>query len=204
MFDLCGMTFGFLKVTRRSEEPYHGEVAWVCQCECGKATTVPSRNLRKGHTKSCGCKRAELVGIRNTKHGHSVNRQMGLEYRIWVEMKQRCYNPKCNRYHTHGERGITVCERWRESFEAFLEDMGTRPSKGLSIERRDNNGNYESGNCYWATRKQQARNKRTTMFLTVNGETKPVSQWAEESGINYHTLRARIKSGWTAERAIRK
>ncbi len=200
--NLTGQKFGTLSVLGRVDESpeYHGQVAWACQCECGNVCVVVGRDLRVGHTKSCGCKKAEMIRAANTTHGGSRGRHP--EYRIWGEMLQRCENPNSNRYYTHGARGIKVCERWRHSYTAFIEDMGRRPAKELTLERRDNDGNYEPGNCYWATRVEQARNRRNSLSITIGGQTKPLLVWAEETGIKYATIYYRLKAGWTPEEAV--
>lgn len=118
-------------------------------------------------------------------------------------MKSRCYCASDQNYQNYGARGIRVCDRWRESFEAFLADMGQRPSPRHSIERRENNGHYEPGNCYWATRSEQSRNKRTTRFVTIDGVTKPLAEWAETHGLKYHTLKRRVRVGETGARLLR-
>jgi hypothetical protein len=114
-------------------------------------------------------------------------------------MRQRCENYKNGSFMDYGHRGISVCERWN-SFENFLEDMGEKPV-GLTIERKDNNGNYDSKNCIWATRKEQTRNRRNRRSLTINNETRSVSDWASLSGIRYGTIIYRLKKGWDAKRA---
>jgi len=116
-------------------------------------------------------------------------------------MLRRCHNPHCDNYANYGGRGITVCERWL-TLEQFLEDMGTRPSSEHSIERRDNDGNYEPSNCYWATPKEQARNRRNNRMLTYNGRTLCVAEWAEELGIVPNRIHNRLQLGWSDEKII--
>jgi hypothetical protein len=117
-------------------------------------------------------------------------------------MKQRCYDPNCSSYSEYGGRGIRVCDEWRDDFTAFIRDMGPRPPHCESIDRRDTNGNYEPGNCRWATRIEQIRNRRNTVFLTFGAETRPMAEWAEIRGIPYKTLRDRINDGWSPEMAL--
>ena len=126
------------------------------------------------------------------------------EYKAWKRIRHRCHNPKHMAYRYYGARGIAVCERWKGSFEAFFEDMGPRPSKDHSIDRfPDNDGNYEPGNCRWATRNQQMRNRRNTRWVTIAGETKCLTDWIESSELPSGTVSHRIyKLGWPIERAL--
>lgn len=153
--DLTGQRFGRLRVlgqdgyTRVSRN-----AVWVCQCDCGNTARVDSGMLRHGDTASCGCYRKEVIAERNRRHGMRRNRV----YTTWVGMRQRCGNPNAHAYENYGGRGITVCERWR-NFQNFYADMGERPP-GLTLDRIDNDGNYEPGNCRWATRQVQSQNQR--------------------------------------------
>ncbi len=133
-------------------------------------------------------------------NGNTIHGSRSPEYRTWSGMLQRCKNKKYTKYHLYGGRGITVCERWHK-FDNFLVDMGPRP-EGLTLDRIDNNGNYEPGNCRWATKKQQARNMRPNIVLTVNGETKLLVEWAEQKGICFNTMRERIYRGFPPELVI--
>lgn len=136
------------------------------------------------------------------RHGESGVTDAKL-YRVWVNMKQRCYNPKSPEYHNYGERGISVCHEWVNDFTTFMhwaEENGYR--QGLSIERIDNNANYSPENCRWATSRDQSNNQRKTVFLTYNGETKPLSFLAEEHGLTRELVKHRLMRGWTIERAL--
>lgn len=173
------------------------DVVYDAVCDCGTDRRVRGYQLRSGRTTSCGCARPVPSQLR---HGHSKREKDSPEYVAWRSMIGRCRNPKATNYRWYGGRGISVCDRW-SSFDAFLEDMGTRPP-GCNIERIDNSGNYEPGNCRWATRKEQGRNKRNNVVLSMNGETLCVAEWAERTGIKRHTISARLAKGWPVDRAL--
>ena len=144
-----------------------------------------------------------MFAVRWTTHGHArpgVCRSV--EYSTWARIVARCENPKNPAFNDYGGRGIRVCARWRASFSAFLADMGYRPDKGYSIERLNVNGHYEPGNCTWATAKQQARNRRSSRFVSLDGETLSVAEWSERTGICSSTIIRRLNEGWPPERAL--
>jgi hypothetical protein len=124
------------------------------------------------------------------------------ERNIWRAMRNRCLNPKAKGYHRYGGRGIAICDRWRDSFEAFMEDMGPRPSLKHSVERKDNGGNYEPGNCVWATQYVQCRNMRTNRMITFEGVTLCAKDWAAKVGMSYKVLSWRLNNGWSPEQAL--
>lgn len=189
--DLSGQSFGKLKVVGYVGKDAFGDSFWQCHCDCGRvAPAVAGNNLKSGRTGSCGCE----------QHG---NRGKAKEYTAWNAIRARCCNPNSIQYADYGGRGVLMCDRWKESFESFLADMGPKPGPGYSIDRfPDNNGNYEPGNCRWATRTEQNRNKRNNRMLTFNGVTKSMAQWAEETGISYFVLRSRKQRGWSDEDAL--
>lgn len=160
LLDLTGQPFGRLTVTSRGPNGKHGEVRWHCRCTCGNETLVYAGNLRSGDTRSCGCLSRELLVTRSTTHGAARVGAETPEYHAWHAMFQRCTNPHHASWEDYGGRGVTVCERW-QSFENFIADMGPRPSPKHSLDRTNNDGNYEPSNCRWATWNEQARNRRS-------------------------------------------
>ncbi len=170
---------------------------WLCRCDCGNAVTVTGSHLREGRVVSCGCYHAERQ--REVPRKHGMKGAPG--YDSWVDMRQRCTNPNSQDWPNYGGRGIRVCAAW-DDFAQFIRDMGV-PEPGRSIERNDVNGDYEPGNCRWATKLEQARNTRRTRFITLDGETKPLTEWCEERGVPYWTAHARLRRGATAEAALR-
>jgi hypothetical protein len=172
---------------------------WKCLCDCGNYSEVSGSNLRSGAVASCGCVSQE--GLTAT-HGEGTLRNITREYRIWRDMKSRCYNPKRNNYHLYGGRGITVCDRWRNSYEAFLKDMGRAPSPKHTLDRTDNSKGYSPDNCTWETMSRQARNRRSTRMLTYDGRTMAASDWADEMGISLGLILGRLSLGWSVERTL--
>jgi hypothetical protein len=169
---------------------------WLCKCDCGESVDVRGDHLRRGETISCGCM---LVDRPNRPAGDPERRKV---YRVWAKMISRCFNKDDRNYRRYGARGITVCDRWRNSFESFFADMGRRPTQDHSIDRINNDGNYEPTNCRWATRDEQAVNRRTNRIVEYDGDRLTVSQWSRKVGIKAGTLRHRLVNGWSAGDAL--
>ena len=194
--DITGQRFGRLVVVERAENDRNGTAQWLCHCDCGAEKIVKGINLR-GQTRSCGCYHSDQIALRNKTHG-LANRP---EYVVWLAMKARCYDPKNKRFPRYGARGIEVCSRWLASFEAFYADMGPRP-QGYTLERKHNDKGYSPCNCIWATRVEQARNRGNNHWISFEGETRCLQEWADLYGLKQPTLSMRLKRGWPIERAL--
>lgn len=191
--DIIGKRFGRLVVECLGERAACGKLRYVCKCDCGKTRLVHRQMLLKGGTKSCGCLRSEMLAERSRTHGHTTGGKSTKIYRVWATMIQRCTTPTDQKYYAYGARGIRVCERWM-TFENFLADMGERP-EGRSLDRIDNDGNYEPGNCRWATNIEQAGNTRQNRYVVVNGTRMCVTEAARVIGVKMPTLSYWIKRG---------
>jgi hypothetical protein len=169
------------------------------RCDCGIEKRIMCKNLISGNALSCGCIKRERKPIGNLKHGQCGT----LAYRSYTAMLTRCYNPKATHYAQYGGRGIKVCQRWREGFEFFFADMGPRPTSEHSIDRWPNNdGDYELGNCRWATAEQQYNNRQASVFLKHDGKRMTIAQWALATGLPDCVIRTRLGLGWSIERAL--
>lgn len=195
--DLTGQTFNDWTVLGLDEErskprrPY-----WRCRCICGTAGSHRSDTLKSGGSRGCGCRKAKETGDLFRKHGMSSSPV----YKVWAAMRTRCRDERSAAWKYYGARGITVDPRW-DSFDAFYADMGEPPPRH-SLERRDNDQGYSPENCYWATHTEQMRNTRRNRYLTWQGETLTMAEWAERLGIPYARLYSRISAGWSVERAL--
>lgn len=201
--DLTGRKFHFLTALFASgQKSAQGRSLWVCQCLCGNKPLITDNQLITGRATSCGCIRREKLLKRNTKHGHAVRGKMLPEYGIWCGIKERCYNPNEKAYKYYGGRGISMSQKWQDSFENFYTDMGPRPSENHSIDRINNDGNYEPSNCRWATDREQAQNQSTTRLMTYNGKTLTMTEWARTLNMSIQTLHSRLCRGWSDEKAL--
>ncbi len=193
--DLHGRRFGRLEViARHVENSRHQKAQWECLCDCGTTKVIDSGSLVSGKTLSCGCyhrERTAEVGRSIVTHGMKNSS----EYNVWNHMRQRCNNPNNISYSNYGGRGITVCDRWLNSFEAFYADMGPRPSAEHSIERRDVNGHYEPSNCYWATNDIQQNNRRNNVHYEFEGDKLTAAQISRRTGIERHRVGYRMDRG---------
>lgn len=201
--ELIGERFGKLVVLEESGKNKNKEILWLCQCDCGNKTLVPTYSLTSGNTKSCGCSR----GIHG-KHGAYKGGKVERLYRVWLRMKTRCSNHNVQEYRNYGERGIRVCEEWEKSYASFREwalENGYNPNAKqgeCTIDRIDNNKGYFPDNCRWVSMKEQSINRRCNVFLTINGERMVVSEAAKKYNVPYDTLLARHHMGWKDEDAI--
>lgn len=195
--NITGMQFGELIALEFIERRGKCHDYWKWKCRCGAEKVIRKTSVTSGLTESCGCKNRKRACKQLTKHGWYGTRT----YRSWTAMIQRCENPNKDNYDIYGGRGISVCKRWRDSFDNFLADMGERP-KGKSIDRIDHNGNYESDNCRWASSKTQCRNRRNNRYLTHNGESRCLAEWVEITGIDGATIDSRLKRGWSVKQAL--
>jgi hypothetical protein len=194
--DMAGARFTRFLVMETAGSDKHGNAKWLCSCDCGNKKVVLGQSLRSGMTQSCGCLNREINAKRSTTHGMAHTS----DYKSWHAMIQRCTNPNNHKWQRYGGRGISICNRWM-SFENFVDDMGHRP-KGMTIDRIDNDGNYEPANCRWATQAQQSINKSSNVFLVIHGKAVTLTYAARAAGISPACLRYRLKKGWSMEIAI--
>ena len=198
--DLTGKKFDRLTVLRRGpdKKTKNGSKIhyWECVCDCGEVVYVQHYNLTEGSVRSCGCLSRD---VHSRQNGLSTSRL----YNVWAGIKKRCFSETYYAYKNYGGRGITMCDEWKNSFLSFYEwAVSNGYEYGLSIDRIDNDGNYEPSNCRWATRKTQDNNKRQNHFVEHNGESLSLAMWQERTGIRQETIRRRLKMGWSAEKAL--
>lgn len=195
--DLTNLKFNRLTVLQRDKNKWN-RVMWKCRCDCGNIILVNSYALKSGSAKSCGCYKSEILGNTMRKHKLSNTRI----YNIWKGMRKRCNNPNSSNYYLYGGRGIKVCKEWNKFLPFYSWSMQNGYAENLSIDRINNNGNYEPSNCRWVDRKQQNNNTRQNVFITYNGKTLTLSQWAKIYNINRQTLKYRLSKHWSVEKAL--
>lgn len=202
VIDLTGQKYGRLLVLERAENNSHNKAMWLCKCDCGNVVKVIGSHLRNGNTSSCGCLHKEMLREKPSGRTHGMTDTR--LFRIWGSMLTRCYNKNHKYYHRYGGRGITVCEEWLHSFQAFYDwAMSHGYADDLTLDRKDVNGNYCPENCKWSTQKEQMNNTSTNHLVTCNGETHTIAEWAAIKGINYYTLHSRLTTkGWPIEKAL--
>jgi hypothetical protein len=185
--NLIGKEYDRLIVEEYAGSTKGGRAMWLCKCKCGNYKIIVAASLKRKLTGSCGCKQKEIASKLNKSHGLGKT----TEYSSWTNMQTRCRNPNFKDWHLYGGKGIKVCERWN-SFENFLEDMGKKPGKGYSIERRDSNKDYTPENCYWATSIEQANNTSKNLHFEWNGKLCTIRELADLAGLPHGTLYQRL------------
>lgn len=197
MYDVSGGRFGMWTVLRQDRS--RGRLEWLCRCDCGTERLIGGfRLVDPNGTRSCGCQARKDLIATLTKHGMADTPI----HRVWSGMRKRCRDPKCAIWPYYGGRGITVCERW-QTFANFYEDVGSSWAPGLTLERIDNDGNYEPGNVRWATRAEQARNRRSNVYIDTPAGRLTITDAATTFGIDRLVLRYRVKKGWPADQLFR-
>jgi hypothetical protein len=198
--DLTGQVFGNLTAMKYMGTHEQRGASWLCKCICGNEV-IKKAGALKGGTKSCStacgvsksnqqrATHGQARGARNTPQRNKNTKP----YNAWKSMNQRCYNLNSEHYDRYGGRGITVCAEWRDSFETFYKDVGEPPTTKHTLDRIDNNGNYEPSNVRWATRKEQANNRETNMYLEMQGKQMTYAEWAEYLGVPYHVVQKALK-----------
>lgn len=208
--DLTGQKFGRLTVIKRDGKNKKRQALWLCQCDCGNLARTTTYLLKSGKTKSCGCLQKEIaskIGFKILfKEGQMKNKKYQRIRKILNSMRSRCYNPKNNRYKNYGGRGINICSEWDneqgiKNFYKWAINNGYQDN--LSIDRIDNNGDYEPNNCRWVTNKEQANNRRTNRLITYNEETHTLAEWSRILNIKYSVLQSRLDNhNWTIEESF--
>lgn len=198
--DLSGQKFGKLNVLKFNNiNRKNRHAVWLCICDCGSEILVESSRLTSGNTKSCGCLKAELNKSRALKHGHYNERL----YKIWFDMKRRCYNKERKAYKYYGAKGITVCKEWLNNYNSFHDwALSHGYNNNLTLERIDFNGNYCPENCKWISQKEQTQNSSHNHFIKFNNKTLTITQWSKEIGIAPKTIRERLNKGWATNKVL--
>ena len=198
--DISGQRFNRLLAVRKTDKRVCKHVIWEFLCDCGKTHFAAATEAKRGQTTSCGCALIDFLTSTKATHGETRGGARTSLYTIWNAMLKRCSSPTCAEYKYYGGRGIRVCDQWHD-FANFKSDMWPRPT-GKSIDRIDNNGHYEPGNCRWATSKEQGANRRSTRRITIGKDTHCIAEWARISGTNPKTIWARLKVGRDPEYSV--
>lgn len=197
--DLTGLRIGKLVVLKMAKDrDKQGNCMWLCQCDCGKTIIKRATALKRGIVRSCGC----LILESNLVHGQAYSKKSTSEYRVWCHIKGRCNNPMDESYERYGGRGIKMNQEWANSFQSFFDYVGKKPSKELSLDRIDNNGNYEPGNVRWGTAEIQARNRRSNRWLEYNGERMILIDWAKRFNVHNDAITGRLDRGKTFKEIV--
>lgn len=200
--DITGQTFNNLTAVSYMESGEKGGARWLYRCACGGEKIANATEVKRGKTKSCGCLAlVQKIAAAQTKCHPYSRKNMYRERKSWENMMDRCYNQNNREFCAYGGRGITVCEKWRESFPAFVQDMGTRPPD-TTIDRINNSLGYSAENCRWSSRSEQANNRRTNRLVTAEGKTQTVAQWAVEKGVQPFLIHTRLYNGWSEHAAV--
>lgn len=201
--DLIEKKFGRLTVVEKGGYLYGNRLAWICRCECGKTKAIYGASLKQGKTRSCDCLKDEISGDRigTASRTHGEGSKKTIEYNSWASMRQRCLNINNPAYESYGGRGIDICERWNR-YENFLIDMGRKPSGEYSIERKDNNKGYFPSNCKWATKEEQANNRRSSRLIVHKGRMLTLARWAKDKKMTSSQLWKRLANGWNMQDAL--
>ncbi|MCU7372815.1 hypothetical protein PEC18_18615 [Paucibacter sp. O1-1] len=198
--NMSGTRYGNLVAVSPLCTKANGNVVWQFICDCGNAAEIDGYQVRSGRIWTCKVCSAQRSRQASVTHGLSTSP----EYSVWESMNTRCHNKRATAFADYGGRGITVCQRWRESFAAFISDMGARPTSEHTIERLDVNGNYEPNNCCWITAEKQALNKRSNRLVTIDGTTKPVRAWERQAGLRAGCISQRLDAGESGPGLLRR
>ncbi len=202
--DLTGQRFGRLTAIKCAGRTNNGNAKWLCQCDCGGEVEVASYSLKRGNTQSCGCIKREQNKKMFTTHGQTANDKRSRLYRIWVGIKTRCYNERQHEaFSKYGAKGISMCDEWLNSFEAFREwALANGYTDSLTIDRIDPHGSYCPHNCRWATQTEQQNNRTNNHFITYNGETHTIAEWGRIMNFSRSLIQHRLARGWSIEKIM--
>ena len=198
--DLKGREINGLKIIERNGSSESGDAMWDYRCHCGEIKTAAASSLKNGGTRSCGCMKNRFISKANSTHGRSLTAL----YSIWKTMRYRCQNPNNPKYERYGKRGIKVCDEWQD-YPTFLKwSIKNGYEEGLTIDRIDNDGNYEPDNCRWVNNYIQQKNRSNNKWISFSGYNYILSDWSRMTGLNHKTISHRLNNGWSVEKALTK